>query len=78
MLQFVLSVQGLKASLSLANMSSYQVGGTMPDQHFYNAADMLLSYQNSNGGWPTYELQRSFAQVPASDWFDTLQVARTH
>ena len=24
---------------------------------------MILSYQNSNGGWPTYELMRSFEAV---------------
>ena len=28
-----------------------------------DAANVLLSYQNSDGGWPTYELQRSFALV---------------
>ena len=58
-------MQGLKASLLLANMPAEQVGGPMADQRYYDAADMLLSYQNSNGGWPTYELQRSFAQVCA-------------
>lgn len=56
-------MQGLKASLMFANLSPAKVGSPMDDQNYYNAADMLLSYQNSNGGWPTYELQRSFAQV---------------
>lgn len=56
-------VQGLKASLLLANLPEAQVGSPMEDLNYKNAADMLLSYQNSDGGWPTYELQRSFAQV---------------
>ena len=63
------TVQGLKASLLLANMPAAQVGDPMEDQNYKNAADMLLSYQNGNGGWPTYELQRSFAQVGPSSVF---------
>jgi hypothetical protein len=61
------NVQGLKASLLCADIPEEVVGSPLPDINFKNAADMLLSYQNSNGGWPTYELQRSFAQVRLQD-----------
>lgn len=35
----------------------------LPSEWCCAAADVLLSYQNSDGGWPTYELKRSFEAV---------------
>jgi lanosterol synthase len=36
------------------------------DQRIKQAVDIILSYQNKNGGWPTYELSR------APSWLEKL------
>lgn len=56
-------VQGLKAALALAALPAAAVGDPLPDSALCAAVKVILSYQNSNGGWPTYELQRSFAAI---------------
>lgn len=56
-------VQGLKAALALAALPADTVGEPLPDSALCAAVNVILSYQNANGGWPTYELQRSFAAV---------------
>lgn len=55
--------EGLKASLALAELDPGAIGDTISDDRYFDAANVLLSYQNSDGGWPTYELKRSFAAV---------------
>lgn len=32
----------------------------MPDQHLFDTARFLLSYQNNDGGWATYENTRGW------------------
>lgn len=39
------------------------MGPPISDARLADAVNVILSYQNSDGGWPTYELQRSFAAV---------------
>ena len=53
-------MQGVKAALALAGCDSAAVGEPLADQRFMDAINVILSYQNANGGWPTYELMRSF------------------
>eukprot|EP00892_Ulva_mutabilis_P003932 jgi/Ulvmu1/1910/UM012_0069.1 len=55
--------EGLKASLALAALPAADVGDPLPDTAFFDAVNVIFSYQNANGGWPTYELQRSFAAI---------------
>jgi cycloartenol synthase len=52
--------QGIKAALALADLDPAAVGEPLPEASFCAAVNVILSYQNSNGGWPTYELMRSF------------------
>lgn len=56
-------MQGLKAALALAALPPAAVGEPLPDTRFFDAVNVIFSYQNANGGWPTYELQRSFAAI---------------
>ncbi|CAL4988981.1 unnamed protein product [Urochloa decumbens] len=51
---------GLKAALLLSVISPETVGEPLEAERFYNAIDCLLSYKNSNGGFATYELTRSY------------------
>ncbi|CAL4981830.1 unnamed protein product [Urochloa decumbens] len=51
---------GLKAALLLSMISPETVGEPLEAERFYNAIDCLLSYKNSNGGFATYELTRSY------------------
>ena len=36
-------------------------GGQMPDQHLFDTVRFLLSYQNGDGGWATYENNRGWS-----------------
>jgi squalene cyclase len=56
-------VQGLKAALALAQLPLATVGEPIQAEGFCDAVNVILSYQNSDGGWPTYELKRSFSFV---------------
>jgi cycloartenol synthase len=57
-------VQGLKGCLAIVSLCDPDTyGASLEIARLRAAADMLLSYQNSNGGWPTYELMRSFALI---------------
>ena len=60
-------MQGIKAALALADLDAAAVGEPLPDGRLCAAADVILSYQNRNGGWPTYELMRSGA---ALEWIN--------
>ena len=33
----------------------------MPDQHLFDTVRFLLSYQNGDGGWATYENNRGWS-----------------
>lgn len=50
--------EGLKAALRLQNESWIPIQRKISEDRLQGAADMLLSYQNSDGGWATYELAR--------------------
>ena len=47
----------------LAALPAATVGEPLPEAALCAAVNVILSYQNANGGWPTYELQRSFAAI---------------
>eukprot|EP00873_Tetraselmis_striata_P019221 jgi/Tetstr1/439485/TSEL_027917.t1 len=54
------SSEGLKAALLLAKLPEEQVGAPIPADRLYDAVNVILSYQNSGGGWATYENTRSY------------------
>jgi len=55
----VLAHAGLKAALALAEIGP-DVGPPLPAERLYNAVNVIMSYQNHDGGWATYENTRSF------------------
>mmetsp|Transcript_24175 Transcript_24175/g.67231 ORF Transcript_24175/g.67231 Transcript_24175/m.67231 type:complete len:765 (-) Transcript_24175:284-2578(-) len=55
------SSEGLKAALVLAKLPADKVGEGIPADRLYDAVNVILSYQNSGGGWATYENTRSVA-----------------
>ncbi|KAI7837939.1 hypothetical protein COHA_008245 [Chlorella ohadii] len=54
------SSEGLKAALALAQMDPNLVGAAIPAERLYDCVNVILSYQNWDGGWATYENKRSF------------------
>ena len=38
----------------------------MPDQHLFDTVRFLLSYQNGDGGWATYENNRGW------NWYELM------
>jgi hypothetical protein len=54
------SSEGLKAALTLARMDASAVGPAIPAERLHDCVNVILSYQNRDGGWATYEIKRSF------------------
>ncbi|MCO5606663.1 hypothetical protein L7F22_060852 [Adiantum nelumboides] len=54
------TAEALKAALALSLLPADVVGEAIPCERFYDAVNILLSYQNSNGGVGTYEVTRSY------------------
>eukprot|EP00210_Caulerpa_lentillifera_P005704 g5455.t1 len=52
--------EALKAVLLLRGMSPDDVGPPISDQRLFEAVNVILSYQNNNGGTATYEKTRSY------------------
>ena len=51
---------GLKAALILAELGPKVGGQPLPAERLFDAVNVILSYQNHDGGWATYENTRSF------------------
>jgi 2,3-oxidosqualene cyclase len=69
------TAEGLKATLALARMEPGDL--TLPAGRMADAVDLLLSLQNADGGWATYELQRGPAWLELlnpSDVFGDIMV----
>ena len=56
--------EGLSATLAIHKTGLFKQN--ISDQRIKQAVDIILSYQNKNGGWPTYELSR------APSWLEKL------
>ncbi|KAJ6992758.1 hypothetical protein NC653_015993, partial [Populus alba x Populus x berolinensis] len=65
------TAEGLKARILLSRLPSDMVGEAMPADWFYDAVNVILSLQNKNGGFASYELTRSYA------WLEMLNPAET-
>ncbi|KAJ0030221.1 hypothetical protein Pint_13911 [Pistacia integerrima] len=55
------TAEGLKAAILLSQMSYDIVGEAIPATQLYEAVNVILSLQNKNGGFASYELTRSYA-----------------
>ena len=51
----------LQAALTLASLDHAAVGKPIPDERLHDCVNVILSYQNADGGWATYENTRSYA-----------------
>ncbi|XP_076911918.1 cycloartenol Synthase-like [Bidens hawaiensis] len=65
------TAQGLKAVLLLSMLPSEIVGQPLDAKQLYDAVNVILSLQNPNGGFATYELTRSYG------WLELLNPAET-
>ncbi|XP_062158464.1 lupeol synthase-like isoform X3 [Alnus glutinosa] len=60
------TAEGLKAAILFSQMPPDLVGEKLETERFYDAVNVLLSLQSSNGGFPAWEPQR------AHEWFEKL------
>ncbi|KAF9616602.1 hypothetical protein IFM89_030771 [Coptis chinensis] len=65
------TAEGLKAALMLSKISSEAVGEPLNTKLLYDAVNVTLSLQNSDGGYATYELTRSYP------WLEVINPAET-
>ncbi|XP_040375086.1 cycloartenol synthase [Rosa chinensis] len=65
------TAEGLKAALLLSRMPCEIVGDAIAADQLHDAVNVVLSLQNSNGGFASYELTRSYA------WLEMINPAET-
>ncbi|CAI9099095.1 OLC1v1035866C1 [Oldenlandia corymbosa var. corymbosa] len=63
--------EGLKAALLLSRISSDISRVAVENEKLYDAVNVILSYQNNNGGFASYELTRSYA------WLEKINPSET-
>ncbi|MEM7103538.1 MAG: terpene cyclase/mutase family protein [Bacteroidota bacterium] len=67
------TAEGLKAAMMIHNSPYLEsLEQTIGEQRLKDAVDLLLSFQNSNGGWATYELTRG------PGWLEVLNAAEVY
>ena len=71
-------VAGLKGVLCLLDQPfiTAKEGGVprIPDERLFDAVHILLSYQNTDGGWATYENNRGYGWY---EWLNPSEVSHT-
>lgn len=65
------SSEGLKAALALSQLPQAIVGKPITSQRFFDCVSYMLSMQNNDGGFATYELTRSYP------WLEIINPAET-
>ncbi|MED6207796.1 hypothetical protein PIB30_038990, partial [Stylosanthes scabra] len=65
------TAEGLKASILLSRLPYEIVGEAIETERLFDAANVLLSMQNTNGGFASYELTRSY------EWLEVLNPVET-
>ncbi|KAK7363944.1 hypothetical protein VNO80_12222 [Phaseolus coccineus] len=65
------TAEGLKAAILLSNLPFETVGKAVEVEQLYDAVNLILSLQNRNGGFGSYELTRSYA------WLEKMNPAET-
>ena len=56
---------GAQACLSLAEVGDGKLGSSVSEERLQDCVNVILSYQNSDGGWATYENTRSYSALEA-------------
>ncbi|KAJ6857776.1 cycloartenol synthase-like isoform X1 [Populus alba x Populus x berolinensis] len=65
------TAEGLKAALLFSKITPEIVGEPLAANRFYDAVNVILSLQNGDGGFATYELTRSYS------WLELINPAET-
>jgi cycloartenol synthase len=65
------TAEGLKAALAIRHSGVKPAGGFISDERLYDAVEVILSFQNGDGGWATYELNRGWDWY---EWFNPAEV----
>ena len=52
-----------QAALALAELEAARVGPPIPAERLHDCVHVILSYQNGDGGWATYENTRSYSAL---------------
>ncbi|KOM58190.1 hypothetical protein LR48_Vigan11g122400 [Vigna angularis] len=65
------TAEGLKACLLLSDIAPEIVGEPLDAKRLYDAVNIILSFQNKDGGFPTYELTRSY------NWMEIINPSET-
>ncbi|TKY46466.1 Cycloartenol synthase 2 [Spatholobus suberectus] len=65
------TAEGLKAAILLSNLPFETVGKALETEQLCDAVNLILSLQNRNGGFASYELTRSYA------WLEKINPAET-
>lgn len=60
------TAEGLKTALLIRALKIVPAGEQVPDNLLQKAAELILSFQNKNGGWASYELTRG------PEWLEAL------
>ena len=56
---------GAQACLSLAEVGGGKLGSSVSEERLQDCVNVILSYQNGDGGWATYENTRSYSALEA-------------
>lgn len=73
--------EGLKVALLFSQMSPDLVGEKMEKERFYDAVNVILSLQSSNGGFPAWEPQRAFRWLEKfnpTEFFEDVLIEREY
>lgn len=57
--------EGLRAAMLLESAGLAGAGGELEPHRYFDAVNLILAYQNADGGWPTYERARGPALLEA-------------
>ncbi|XP_052198230.1 lupeol synthase-like [Diospyros lotus] len=75
------TAEGLKVSLLFSQMSPELVGEKIETERLYDAVNVLLSLQSSNGGFPAWEPQRAFRWLEKfnpTEFFEDVLIEREY
>uniref|UniRef100_A0A2N9G8N6 Squalene cyclase C-terminal domain-containing protein n=1 Tax=Fagus sylvatica TaxID=28930 RepID=A0A2N9G8N6_FAGSY len=75
------TAEGLKVAILFSQMSPDLVGEKMETERFYDAVNVILSLQSSNGGFPAWEPQRAYRWLEkfnSSEFFEDALIEREY
>ena len=53
----------MQACLALAELKDERMGDSVSSERLQDCVNVILSYQNGDGGWATYENTRSYSAL---------------